>query len=146
MTERVDRAFLGAGWSFPPEPDPRGGISIAAGEKSIEQSIEIIISTAPGERVYRPDFGCAIQDLVFSPNNARTRALAKHYVQEALVRWEPRIRAVRVEAEPDGDAADRLLLRIEYEIRATNHPKNLVYPFHLQPGPGRGHDEGRRGP
>jgi phage baseplate assembly protein W len=145
MTGKPDRAFLGTGWSFPPRPDSRGGISLAAGEESIEQSIGIIISTAPGERVYRPEFGCAIQDLLFSPNNARTRALAKHYVQEALVRWEPRIRAVRVEAEPDGKVEDRLLLRIGYEIRATNHPKNLVHPFYLQPGSAGTHGEGRRG-
>lgn len=126
------RAFLGVGWRFPPASDPRGGVALAEEEESIEQSIQIIIATAPGERIYRPDFGCCIQDLVFSPNNPRTRALAQHYVEEALLRWEPRIRAVEVTAEPEGEAPDCLLLQVRYEIRSTNHPKNLVYPFYLQ--------------
>lgn len=132
MSRSRTRAFLGVGWRFPVTCDPRGGVALAEEEESIDQSIRIIIATAPGERVYRPEFGCRIQDLVFSPNSARTRTLARHYVEEALARWEPRIRAVRAEAEAAGDDADTITLHIAYEIRSTNHPGNLVYPFYLQ--------------
>jgi phage baseplate assembly protein W len=122
-------AFLGQGWRFPPGIDEGGGIALSRGQASIEEAIRIILGTAPGERVFRPEFGCALQDLVFSPNNPRTRALACHHVQEALNRWEPRIRGVQVEAEEGEDG--EIAIRIQYETRSTNHPGNLVYPFYL---------------
>lgn len=122
-------AFLGQGWRFPPGVDIRGGILLAGGQASIEEAIRIILGTAPGERVFRPEFGCAIQDLIFSPDTPRTRALACHHVREALTRWEPRIRDIQVEAEEGGEG--EIALRIQYEIRSTNHPGNLVYPFYL---------------
>ena len=136
MSRASGRAFLGIGLRFPIGIDSRGGIATAEEEDSIEQSIRIIIGTAPGERVHRPDFGCGIHALVFSPNNDRTRALARHYVEEALARWEPRIRGIRVAAESDEAQRDRLILKVGFEIRSTNHPRNLVFPFYLDtPGP-----------
>jgi len=124
--------FLGRGWKFPVGVDRDGGLATSAYEQNIEEAIEIILGTAPGERVMRPDFGCAIHDLVFAPNNAETSSKCAYLVGEALSLWEPRIQGVEVDAEPDFHEDNRLNVRIHYEVRATNSVFNMVYPFYLR--------------
>ena len=58
-------AQLGSGLAFPLGVDQRGAIALASGETDIEQAIAIILSTAPGERPMRPEFGCAVHEHVF---------------------------------------------------------------------------------
>lgn len=130
MTMR--REFLGRGWRFPVAVNRTGGISTSSLEENIRESIFIILGTAPGERIKRLDFGCDIHDLVFAPNNPTTAALAVHYCEEALHKWEPRIEDVAVTAEPSADEQNRLDIRISYVVRAQNRPGNLVYPFYLR--------------
>jgi phage baseplate assembly protein W len=98
----------------------------------VRQSILIILGTAKGERVMRPDFGCGIHDLVFDTVSSRTLGRVQQTVNEALLRLEPRIDVTKVEVER-GDR-NVLLIGIEYEVRATNNAFNLVYPFYLQQG------------
>lgn len=125
--------FLGQGWNFPIQPDAEaGGIAVAAYGTSIPQAIWMILATAPGERLMRPDFGCDIHDLVFAVNDATTASRVAAEVRRALVLWEPRIELLDVTAAPDLAAANRLLIRIEYQVRATNSRYNLVYPFYLE--------------
>lgn len=82
----------------------------------------------------RPDFGCDIHNLIFAPNNATTWGLAAHYVEEALGWWEPRIEVTEVDPRPDPEDASKLLINIKYLIKATNDPRNIVYPFYIIPG------------
>ncbi len=127
--------FLGVGWQFPVMFQEDGSrFASAEFEKSVEQAIRIILSTSKGERVMRPDFGCAIHELVFAPNNASTRGLAEHYVREALLNWEPRIEVLDVHATQAGDQEEILLLTISYKVRTTDNRFNLVYPFYLERG------------
>jgi phage baseplate assembly protein W len=125
-------SFLGTGWKFPLELDTSGGIAMASDEASIRQSIWLILSTAPGERVMRPDFGCGIHDLVFAPNTAGTAGQIINEVREALIRWEPRIDVLAVDAIPDDDQPNLLRIAISYQVRTTNNRFNLVYPFYLE--------------
>lgn len=135
MTQEI----VGRGWSF----DPRTGLHIGLQGKialtnernEIEQAIEIILSTAPGERVMRPTFGCRLYELVFAPNNSLTVATARRYVEEALGMWEPRIRVRQVNLWPEEDEAGQSFLRIEieYEVKVTRDLRSLVYPFYLIP-------------
>jgi hypothetical protein len=131
---KTDASILGMGFAFPVAIDRTGAFSFARHEQSIEQSIRLILSTSPGERVMRPDFGCTVNDLVFAPNNSRTLALVAHYIEEALVRWEPRIILKEVVAESDDDDDTRINVRIEYEVRSVNTYFNMVYPFYLERG------------
>ncbi len=125
--------FLGQGWNFPVQPDAKaGGIAVAAYEENIPQAIWMILATAPGERVMRPDFGCGIHDLVFAVNDATTASRVAAEVRRSLVLWEPRIELLDVAAAPDAANPNRLLIRIEYQVRATNSRYNLVYPFYLE--------------
>lgn len=128
--------FLGVGWKFPVNPDETGRVALSRFEENIRESVLTILRTARGERQMRPEFGCDIQGLVFAENNMSTAGLASFYVEQALTRWEPRIELLRVEATPDREERNRLLVHIEYRVIATNTVFNLVYPFYLTEGVG----------
>ena len=127
------RDIIGSGWAFPPRVGPQGSLALTSDRNEVRQAIEIILRTAPGQRVMRPTFGCRLHELIFAPNNTPTAALARRYVEEALGMWEPRINVISVEARPDPDNAACLLIEIEYEIKATHDRRSLVHPFYLLP-------------
>ncbi len=129
----MGKEFLGRGWSFPVEP-ASDGLVFAAEEAKIQQSILIILGTARGERVMRPDFGSRLRELVFAPSSSSTSALAAHYVTEALTTWEPRIDVLRVQGGATDALSGVLEISIDYRVRATNSEFNLVYPFYLKEG------------
>ena len=127
-----DRDFLGKGLRFPVSVNLNGGVSSSALEENVRQSIFIILGTAPGERLRRPDFGCRIHDLMFAPNNDMTAALAEVYCKEAIYKYEPRIDHIMVRALGNADQPNRLDVRIEYIIAGKNDKRNLVFPFYLR--------------
>jgi uncharacterized protein len=130
MTEADDESFLGRGWSFPAGLSKTGDIALAADVEDIQQAITIILGTAQGERIMRPDFGAGLQALVFEPINTTTMALVRHRVEEALINWEPRIDRITVQVTADPPQG-RLMVEIGYRVRTTNTFYNLVYPFYL---------------
>jgi hypothetical protein len=130
----TQRDFIGTGWAFPVGVDARGRIALSRRERDIEEAITLILLTAKGQRVMRPEFGCRIHELVFAPNDATTEGLAIYYVEEALAMWEPRIEVLNVTAAPDASAPERLLIEIEYEIKTTYDRRTLVFPFYRIPG------------
>lgn len=130
----MSKPFLGVGTAFPLVLDG-SALARAEYEESVRQSILVILGTAKGERVMRPDFGCGIHDLVFANVSAATIGRVAREVHEALLRLEPRIDVLAVDVHP-GDGGNVLLIDIDYEVRATNTAFNLVYPFYLQQGTG----------
>ncbi len=127
--------FLGVSWRFPIEKEAETQpFAMVRHEESIKQAIRIILYTAKGERVMRPDFGCGIHDLVFAPNNATTRGMAEYEVRESLRLWEPRIEVIDVKATASGEDGEVLRINIEYRVRLTDNRFNLVYPFYLERG------------
>lgn len=132
----MSKSFLGVGTRFPLALDrSTGQLARAAYEESVRQSILVVLGTAKGERVMRPDFGCGIHDLVFANVSATTIGRIAHEVRVALLRLEPRIDVLNVDAR-SGESRNVLLIDIDYEVRATNTAFNLVYPFYLQQGAG----------
>lgn len=128
------KAFLGVGWAFPPQVEADGTIAEAVYEEDICQAIRIILSTNPGERLMRQDFGAGLNAFVFEPVSTTTMALIQTRVQEALIAWEPRIDVEQVKVTTDSNERYKLLIDITYRVRATNAVANLVYPFYLQEG------------
>ena len=128
------KVFLGKGWQFPVALDGTGAVAVAEYEESVRQSIWVILGTAKGERVMRPDFGCGIYDMVFGVNSSTTASEAAEEVRDALVEFEPRIDVLNVEVSPGGDDGEVLYVSIDYQVRATNTVFNLVYPFYLEGG------------
>ncbi len=124
---------IGRGWAFPVRLDANGRVALSAGSQDIEEAIRMILGTPKGQRPLRPEFGCQIYDLLFAPNDANTAGLAVYYVEQALGMWEPRIRVIEVRAQLDPQAPERLLISIDYEIKATLDRRSLVYPFYRIP-------------
>jgi uncharacterized protein len=129
----MSKPFLGIGVSYPVEVNNTGALKLAPYEESVRQSIWLILGTAKGERLMRPDFGCGIYDLVFEVNTPSTAGKIADAVQESLLLHEPRIEVVNVQVSSISDEeGEKLLISIDYQIRATNTVFNLVYPFYLE--------------
>jgi hypothetical protein len=110
---------------------PTGGIEMVEDDASIRQAILLLLSTRPGERVMRPDYGCDLERLVFWPNDDTTAGLAIHYVRTALDRWEPRIQILRLQtARTDADPG-RLEIGLTYQIRANRRADSLQFSVGL---------------
>lgn len=129
------KEFLGKGWKFPVLVEGlTGKLAMSAYEQDIREALWIILSTAKGERVMHPDFGCGIHDFVFASLNISTMGMIESKVREALLCWEPRIEILRVEVSLEKADAGKLEVQIEYRVRTTNNQFNLVYPFYLNEG------------
>ena len=129
----MSREYLGRGWSFPVKVTEEGsGIWLSNFEQNIEECIHIILNTQPGERQMLPEFGCPLQDLIFSTNSAGTRHEAESMVRAALARWEPRIDVDDVSALPDPDNPNQIRIGIAYTVRKSNNHQNLVHLVQLQ--------------
>jgi phage baseplate assembly protein W len=125
--------IIGSGLAFPLQVDRRGGIALARDETDIEQAIELILATAPGERPMRPEFGCGVHDFVFDSIDASTVAKMEDAIRDSLDHWEPRVIVESVEFNLDGVHEGLLMIDIGYRVRATNTLRNLVYPFYVIP-------------
>jgi phage baseplate assembly protein W len=128
--------FIGRGWGFPIHTDATGSIALVSGQTELEQSMRLILGTAPGERPMRPEFGCRIHDFVFAPSDATTAGRIAHEVRASLVRWEPRVEVLDVDVYPVAEERSTLYIDIHYQERSTNDPRNLVFPFYLIPDEG----------
>jgi len=131
--ERKD--FLGRGWAMPVALDSRTGhVASVAYEDDIRQSILIILETAPGERVMRPNFGCGIHEMVFESMDSTTMQRIRSTVEEALRRCEARIEVLDVTVDEAATLRGELLIQLEYRVRRTNQVGNLVFPFYFREG------------
>jgi phage baseplate assembly protein W len=122
--------YIGAGLGFPLQVNVQGGIQLSTGTPNIEESIVIILRTDLGERVYRPNFGSRLSELVFEPMNVQTLMLIRLYVEQALEMWEPRIILKEVRADPD-PIRGRVDIEIVYQPKNSLDTRSLVYPFYL---------------
>jgi uncharacterized protein len=128
------RAFRGTGLAFPLAVTPQGKLATAQAETKIEQAVWLILSTAQGERIMRPTYGCGVHDLVFEPNTPQNAAQIVENVRRALVAQEPRIAVLGVTSETSADDPSVLLVRIDYQINSNNSVGNMVYPFFITEG------------
>ena len=120
---------------MPVDIDPRTGLVASVEyEDDIRQSIFIILETARGERVMRPDFGCGIHELVFEAVDSRTLQRIRSEVEDALLRFEARIEVLGVTIDEDATSEGVLVIELEYRVRRTNQTGNLVFPFYFREG------------
>lgn len=128
MNEQAD--FTGAGLGFPVRPENDGPVPLVSGGAKIDGSIKMILMTRPGERLLRPEFGCAIWDLMFEPIDANLLAQMEDATRQALLQWEPRIEINEIEVKESPKKWGYVEIGIDYTIRDTNERRNLVYPFY----------------
>jgi phage baseplate assembly protein W len=123
--------IVGTGLAFPLGVDQHGRLSLVGGTLDVEQSIRLILETAPGERPMRPEFGCAVHEYVFERVDAPTLGQVEDAIRAALDRWEPRIAVELIDF--DTSSSEVLVVDLRYRIKATNDVRNLVYPFYVIP-------------
>jgi uncharacterized protein len=125
--------IIGQGWAFPLRINGRGGIALAHGDEEVDGALRLILATAPGERVMRPEFGCAIWDHLFATADPNTLGVMEQAVREAVGRWEPRVELESVTARPDEDDPSCVRIELSYVVAASNGRRNLVFPFYVIP-------------
>ncbi len=125
--------FIGTGWGFPLRVDASGGIALVTGDRELEEAMRLILGTAPGERPMRPEFGCGIHNYIFAAGNRETSNAMAREVRESLLRWEPRVTVEDVIVTPDESDSALLYIDVHYRPKATNDPRNLVFPFYTIP-------------
>ena len=125
------KSFLGTGWGFPPDFSKNSTrVEMLSDEEDIRSSLEILLSTRPGERVMRPDYGCNLDELVFEPLTTTFKTYIIDLIQTAILYHEPRIDVDKIDLDDTGELEGRILISIEYTIRSTNSRFNFVYPFY----------------
>jgi phage baseplate assembly protein W len=124
--------FIGNGWAFPAAINRNGSVRLVTGTEEVDAAIRMILSTVPGERVMRPDFGCAMWEMLFAPLTAGTLGLIEQYVRESLERWEPRIELENVQAVGEQETGT-VHITVAYRMKSTNDVRNLVFPFYTIP-------------
>ena len=133
--ENSFKSFLGTGWSFPPEfNNISNNVEMVSGTEDIDQSLNILLSTALGERVMQPQYGCDLTDYVFETLNSSVIGYLKDRVKNAILFYEHRIRVEQIEISP-ADSMDliggRFTISLEYSVPGTNSRFNYVYDYYL---------------
>jgi len=126
-------SFVGRGFTWPLRVDASGSIALTDGSGDLDDAIRVVLLTAPGERLMRPEFGCRIWDLLFEPVTANLLGLVDRAVRDALAQWEPRIEVLDVTPRQDDDDPGLVLIDLTYRVKATNDRRNLVHPFYVIP-------------
>lgn len=131
----VDKSFLGVGWSFPPLFDKTTqSVLLVAEEDEIAQSLHVLLSTRPGERVMQPSFGCNLDVMLFEPLTTTLIAYVKDMIETSILYFEPRIDLDAVKINTEEANAGLVLIELQYTVLSTNSRYNLVYPYYLDEG------------
>jgi len=131
---KTGREFLGQGIAYPFAVNSEGKFLMNSYDSQVRQSILLIVRTAKGERIMRPEFGAGLNKMVFEPNNPSTIAILEHEVREALTKFEPRIDIIGIKVKSEGNNSERINIHLDYKVRRTDTMFNLVYPFYLERG------------
>jgi hypothetical protein len=128
--------FIGRGWSFPFDVNNHGGMAMVGGAAKLEQAMTLVLSTHPGERPFRPEFGCPLRNYVFAEQSEDVLADIARDVRTSIERWEPRVLVMDVVVVPHPTDARLLLIDIAYATKTENDPRNLTFPFYTIPDEG----------
>lgn len=129
----TEKSFLGTGWGFPPEfSRNEGAVRMVSGLQDIDESLRILISTIPQERIMQPAYGCGMKMQVFETINETTLTLLKDAIGRAILFFEARIDVERIDIDQDSAGEGILYIDLHYVVRTTNSRSNLVYPFYFR--------------
>lgn len=129
------QSFLGTGWKFPPNFDnKKGGVSMVSDEQNIRESLQILLSTRPGERIMMPEYGCNLNYLAFNTLDFTTINYVKKIIRDAISRFETRIKVLEITINRREDKEEVIDIEISFIIHTINVRSNIVYPFYLIEG------------
>jgi len=127
--------FLGRGWSFPPDFTlPLAGVAMLEDDADVASSLEILLSTIPGERVMQPLYGCNMSELVFEELDTRIKTLMADKIESAILYFEPRVTLQSVKLDDSRITEGVVLIQVIYVVKTTNSRFNFVFPYYVQEG------------
>lgn len=131
-----DKSFLGKGWSFPPtfEKSANTGVMMVANEHDIAESLEILMSTAPGERIMFTEYGCDIQSFLFESISTTRIHFLKELIRTAIINYEPRVELYEVHVDISQYLDGIVKIGLDYTIETSNTRFNLVFPYYKLEG------------
>ena len=133
--ENFENIFLGRGWAFPPSfSKSQREVKILTNEELIHNSLMVLISTIPTERIMQPDYGCDLRDFFFEPLEVSLIKRMTDRIEQNIIKFEPRVRVIKIDTEDLNATDGRIDIHVHYEIKATNSRYNLVFPFYLEEG------------
>ena len=133
--DQITKSFLGTGWGFPPSfSTDTFAIQMVSAEEDIKQSLFLLLSTTPGERIMNPAYGCDMQKFIFSPLSTSTQTEISAIVKRAILLYEPRVNVQEVNVHVVSIDPGLLHIIIDYIVIQTNSRSNMVYPFYHQEG------------
>jgi phage baseplate assembly protein W len=131
----MQRDYLGRGWSFPPEfARTPGQVAMLEEDADVASSLEILLSTTPGERVMQPLYGCNLSELLFETLDTRMKTLMADKVESAILYYEPRVELESVTLDDSRELEGVVLIGVVYRVKTTNSRFNFVYPYYKQEG------------
>jgi phage baseplate assembly protein W len=135
MAQDQANDFLGRGWSFPPNFNPQlQTVEMTEKKEDIEKSLQILLTTTVGERVMQPRYGCNMEELLFESLDTGAKTILKDKIKTAILYFEPRIEAKRIDLNTQNELEGEILIEIEYVVRSTNSRFNFVFPYYRNEG------------
>lgn len=129
------KSFLGTGWSFPPVFEHQmNSVKMVSDEEDIRQSLILLLSTTPDERIMNPDYGCDLHRIMFQPMTNATQFLIKDVIKTAVLFYEPRITLDDIVIDYSGELDGIVYITLHYTIRKINIRSNIVFPFYKTEG------------
>lgn len=132
MTATVAQGFLGTGWAFPPRFSAGGQeVAMVSDEEDIQQSLALLFATRRGERLMLEGYGASLEEWLYAEVDQELLSALAITIEEAVLLHEPRIELLDLDVSSHPEDAGVLLIRIDYQIPATNSRFNMVFPFYL---------------
>ncbi len=132
IRESEKNNFIGTGIQFPIKINPSTGkIETAQGKNLIEQSIKLLLSTKPGERLYHSKYGIDLTPLLFEIPNDSTLKEIEERIKDSIVLFLPMILIDSVDFEINA-LQGVIHIQIGYIVKSTNARANYVYPFYIK--------------
>jgi uncharacterized protein len=131
----MNRDYLGRGWSFPPNfVAAPPGVTMLEEDADVASSLEILLSTTPGERVMQPLYGCNLSELLFESLDTRLKTLMVDKIESSILYFEPRVVLESVNLDDSRELEGFVLIEVVYRVKTTNSRFNFVYPYYKQEG------------
>lgn len=128
-------SFLGTGWAFPPVfVKEQKQTKMISNEEDIKSSLHILLTTRLGERVMFPEYGCNLEELLFESLNRTLITYTIDLIKTAILYHEPRIDVIKIDITETDPLEGKLVIAIDYVVRATNSRTNVVFPFYKEEG------------
>lgn len=116
--------------SFPFRMDVAGAAPALSGRaQHVREVIELVLFTAPQERVFRPEFGTGALHLIFEPNDATLAELTRGRLSSALkdaLKGEVDPSTLDVNAQAD---EEKLLITVSYVLAAEGRRDNQSFEW-----------------